>query len=456
LTATLVPTAGPAASERGLGWGLTAFVWLLPFHVLAMALLFGVLGLPAGEVRTVAAWKELLAAVLLVLVVWRAIAGPGLRLSPHWPDLAVGALGLVAVAYLVGEEVWFANDLPARAHLLGWRDTVYVTLLYFVGRASPEIARDDRYLRALVAVGVVTSVVAIVERLLVTPEMLVVLGAAGYIQDFLGLTVTTVHNAYGLPDNYWTMLGDRVVQRAGSTYLSSQGFAVPFLLILPAATLLLFRAERRRTLVWVAYATLWVALLLTVTRMTIVTCLAQVLVLAAMHRRWGLVVGWGLVSVVGLVAALVAAPNLAAFVWDTLSWQTGSSLAHLEDWGEGLGHLVEHPLGSGLGAGGLTAARAGLAPIAADSQYLKFAVDLGLPGLALYLAVLAGVLGASIRTFRSHYSGGARAVAALTGAAVVGLALNGITTVPLGTPFFAYVFFWLAGTTVTLAGEAAA
>src|SRR5437867_10612394 len=109
--------------------------------------------------------------------------------------------------------------------------------------------------------------------------MLVVLGAARYVQEFLGVAPATRNNLYGLPDNYWTTVGDHVVQRAGSTYLSSQAYAIPFLIILPAATLyLLSHATRLRLPAWLGYALLWVGLLVTVTRMTLVACVLQTLI----------------------------------------------------------------------------------------------------------------------------------------------------------------------------------
>src|SRR2546426_9263514 len=44
----------------------------------------------------------------------------------------------------------------------------------------------------------------------------------------------------------------------------------------------------------------------------------------------------GLAALVGFALALVAVPGLATFVWDTLTWQTGSSVGHLTDWSLGV------------------------------------------------------------------------------------------------------------------------
>src|SRR5213080_350052 len=445
-----LPVAAPAS--RGLTWGLWAFIWLLPFHIVAIATLFGVVGLPLLVVRGIAAWKEATVALLVALTLLHVLTGRSRQGTVAAADLAVAGLGTLALAYLIGGSVWFAADLPVGLQLLGWRDDVFFMLLYFVGRATPQVAEDPRYLRALFAVGVITSGIAILERIFVTPKMLVVLGAARYVQEFLGVAPATRNNLYGLPDNYWTGVGDHIVQRAGSTYLSSQGFAIPFIIILPAATLWLFRRERQRSvLAWLGYLILWTGLLLSVTRMTTVVCVLQVLALVAARRRWGIGVGGGLLAALGFALALLLVPGLASFVWDTLTWQSGSSLSHVEAWSEGIQSLVEHPLGVGLGASGLTAVRFGLPPLAGDNQYFEYSVELGVPGLLLYVAILGGICAAGLKVFRSAPREPAQSYGALTAAAAFGLALNGITTVALSLPFVSYIFFWLAGTTVALA-----
>lgn len=445
-----LPLAIPV--RRGLGWGLSTFIWLLPFHIVVMAILYGGLGLSVAAVRAIAAWKEALVLLLATLTLLRAVSTGGPRGAVQWVDLAVGGFGILAVVYLIGAQPWFAADLPLGAQVLGWRDAVFFTLLYFVGRATPEVAEEPRYLRSLFAVGVVTSVIAILERLFVSPDKLVLLGAARYIQEFLGLAPITQNNIYGLPDNYWTGIGDYVVRRAGSTYLSSQGFAVPFVIILPAATLWLFSAQgRHRVLGWLGYLTLWIGLLLSVTRMTILVCVLQVLLLTVLRRRWSLTVGAGLLGILGLVLTLFIVPGLSTFLWETLTWQTGSSVSHLSDWGDALANLADHPFGVGLGAADQTALRFGLAPQAMDSQYFKYAVEMGLAGLAGYVAILVGICLAGLRASRAAVGDHANRYGAMTAVAALGLALNGLTTVAFTNPFVAYVFFWLAGTAVTAA-----
>ncbi len=446
-----------ATTTRTLRSGLSAFVWLLPFHVVAMAFLFGGLRWPAAVVRVVAAWKELAVLALFVVVLWRvARRRPRAeRAAVRWLDVAVGTLGILAFGYLLGADVWFDAGLPLVAQLYGLRDTAFVSLLYFVGRATPEVVGDGRLLRALFVVGVVTSAIAVLERLLVTPAMLVLLGAASYVQQFLGATPGTL-GEYGLSSNYWTQFGGHMVRRVGSTYLSAQGFAISFLIILPAATLWMLSHERRPRLAWPAYALLWIALALTITRMTIAACVIEVVVIAVTCRRWGLAAGLPLAALGALGLAMLAVPGLATYVWQTLTWQSGSSVSHLHDWSVALDNLARFPLGAGLGSTDVTAARYGLTPLAADNQYFKFALELGVPGLVLQVAILVGILVAGVRGWRAADGEPARTYGMLLAVTALGVMLNALTAGVFNSPMLTYIFLFLAGAVVSAGDRAPA
>jgi len=449
LTAISASLAVPRA-RRGppsLATGLFVLIWLLPVHALLMAWLVGGVGVPGPVVRLVAAWKEILVAVLAAVVLLRVVVGRGDRSPVQWLDVVIFSLGAIALVYLVSADIWFGLDVPVGARLYGLRDLVYFSLLYFVGRATPEIVRNERLLKALFFVGVVTSGVAVVERLLVTPQMLVVLGTAEYFQDFLGAQVFTAGNAYGLPVNYWSMIGGHLVQRAGSTYLSSQGFAIPFLIIVPASTVWLL-TKRRHVVAWLGYALLWIGLLLSITRMTIVVCLLQALVIAAARRRWGLITTAGTASALVVGGALLVVPGLAGFVWETLTWQSASSVSHVADWIEGMQNALRYPLGAGLGVADQAAVRFGLHPLAGDNQYLTYAAELGIVGLGLHLATMVGA--ALIGVSGARDGQGVRADYGIVMAtAALGILLNAVTAVVFNSMLVTCVFFWLLGSLAT-------
>ena len=436
------------------GFALPVFSWGLPFHSLMVAVLFGALGFQAETVRAFAAWKEIAVIGMVVLVVIRAMLGKGPRVSIAWVDLAVCGLLLIAVAFYIGGKTFLRIELPSGAELYGLRDIAFFLLLYFVGRASPEIADDPDTLRRLYIIAVLTSAIAIVEWFFVTPDKLVLLGVAAYFQSFLNVTAFTAGNDFGLPMNYWTRIGSVEVQRAGSVYLSSQGFAVPFLILLPAATAWVFGAVKRRTpSIKAEYAIIWLGLLLSITRMTIIVCALQLFLVILMLRKPQWAVAGLVLGVMGLVFAFVVIPGLPGFVWDTVTWQTGSSASHLNDWSKGVDAFFNQPWGAGLGTTDQSAVRFGVSPLTADNGYFKYAVELGIEGLIAHLAIYAGIGMASFKVARYGSTKYRRLLGTVVLFTTVGVMINAVTGVVFNALVLAYLYFWFAGAIVTVAQQ---
>jgi hypothetical protein len=361
----------------------------------------------------------------------------------------VASLGTLALVYMAVASAWRRDPPPLVGQLYGLRDGFLFLALFFVGRGTPELGDDDRALRRLFTVCAVTCVLAILEQMFVSPELLVLAGVALYFNEFLNVGVFTASNEYGLPDNYWTQVGSAFVRRSGSVYLSSQGFAAPFLVMMPAATAWLLSA-RRRPLAWLAYALLWIGLLSSITRMTFLACVVQAAVVALVLRRPRFV--WALAGAGAAAAtvAMVGVPGVAGFVWDSLTWQHPSGGSHTKDYQKGFAALWERPLGSGLGTTDQAAVRANIEPLTADNQYLRYAVEIGGPGLLLVLAVLAGIGAAGARLAARGRTAPQRAFGVVVLATTVGIAVNGITGVVFNSFVVSYLYFWMAGATVTL------
>lgn len=430
---------------------MVLFVWLLPFHSLAIALLFGVAGVSASAARTIAAWKEAAVVALLLVAIYRTIAGRGPRSYITVPDVAIGALFSLGVIFLVAENPIFRADIPPGAEYYGFRDAVFFLLLYFVGRSTPEIAHSDRLFKNIFLLTVVISGIAILERIFVTPEMLVLLGAASYLTEFLGLSSHTAGNEYGLPINYWTWFGGVAVQRAGSVFMHSQGFALPFLLLMPAVTAFVFNANRRlRGLSYLGYAIVWTGLLLSITRMTILLCIAQVALFFLLKRRPERALGTISFAFFAMLLTLVVLQGGLTFVWETLTFQTGSSESHLRDWSEGIVAFVQQPWGHGLGTTDSPPVRFGRAPITADNMYLGYAVQLGIVGLAALITIFAAILARAWRTAWDGLTDANRQFGTVVFVAAIGILGNGMTSIVFSSNVLAYVFFWMAGALVTV------
>ena len=433
---------------RSLSW----ITWALTFHILVVALLFGLVRLPETAVRGIAAWKEIAGVLLFAVVVVRMLAGRGPRVRIAAADLFAGGwIALACVAFLTQNAV-LRDFVPLKASLFGLRDGAFFVLFYFIGRATPEIGNDARLAKRAFMVLLVTCVIAIAEQLFITPQMLVLLGVGSYVRDFLGTELYTQGNIYGLPDNYWSLMGGHLVRRSGSVFLSSQGFALIFVIFLPAATQWVLRQTRTQKMgLYVGYAIIWAGLAVTFTRAAIAIGAAQVLFILAARRR---VTGVALMATMGVVAFFVAiavVPGLATFVLETITWQTGSSQSHLKDWIDGVTAFLQQPWGYGLGTADQSAVRGGLVPITSDNLYLKYAVELGVPGLVALVGTLGCFIGSGARLARSGANESERALGMTVALATAGVAAYGITAVMFSDPLVAYLLFWFGGATVTLA-----
>ena len=433
-----------------------AILWGLAVHSLVMAVLFGVVGLPADVVRVIAAWKEVVMVALVVTIVLRAVVGSGPRVTVAGADVWIISLIATAVAYLIGENTLLMTGLPKAAELLGLRDGVYFLLIYFVGRSTPELVDDERTLRVIFALAVFTCVIGILEPFIIPPQALVAIGVASYFQDFLGITNGTVGNDFGLPANYWTLIGGMQFRRSGSIYLSGQGFAVPFLLFFPLVTAWVFLREKISSAKVIGFAIVCVGVLMTVTRMTILIVLVQIVQFVAMRRRpeWA-VAGLALAGLI-VAAAFVLIPGFPTFVWHTLSWQTGSNVSHSQDWTNGLAAFGSHPWGIGLGTTDQASVRSGLPYITGDNLYLKYAVEMGALGLVLFVLSIGSILGHSANLYRNAVSDSQRRMGIAMWLATIGLIMNGMTAVVFNSPILAWIFFWLAGAVVTSSQRVAA
>jgi hypothetical protein len=449
-TALPLPRATDVRLPRVARTALLLFLWLLPFHSLIIALLFGYFGVAADTVRALAAWKEIAIVVLVAWVALRSLTGAGPRVEIMAPDVAVTALISIALVFALLENPLFFARIPGAAVLYGFRDSILFMLLYYVGRSTPEIAESDTILRHAYLIALVVSVIGILERIFVSPDMLVVLGVASYMNDFLGLSAYTVGNEWGLPQNYWAILGGVWVRRSGSVFLHSQGFAVPFLFLMPAATAwILNRRGKHPWLARIGYAILWAGLLVTITRMTTIVCILQVVIFYLIFRRpeWSL----GTIAAVIAVGAVtvIVVPGLLHFAWETLSWQTGSSTSHLKDWQQGLLAFFERPWGNGLGTTDAAPLKSFREPLTADNMYLTYAVQLGVAGIVAFVAVLATILATAWRVAGANVSDTQRRVAAVVALTTIGIIINGLTSFVFSSNLLAYVFFWVAGAMVT-------
>jgi hypothetical protein len=182
----------------------------------------------------------------------------------------------------------------------------------------------------------------------------------------------------------------------------------------------------------------------------------QIVLFVLMQRRpeWAVAA----LAIAGMIfaGAFILIPGFPNFVWETLSWQSSSSLTHTNDWANGLSAFAQNPWGVGLGTTDQASVRSGLPYITGDNLYLKYAVELGVFGLGLLVLSIGSILGHSMVLHQNATSDSQKRMGAAMWLATVGLVLNGMTAVVFNSPILAYLFFWLAGAIVTSSQRATA
>jgi hypothetical protein len=438
---------------------LYLFVVGLALHNAVMAALFS-WGVDGAALTAIQAWKELLLAVALARVAWDAVSSRSLPFAPGAVDLLAVGFGAVVVVYALVPQTLLDGDAGAEAILLGVRHSLLPVGAYLLGR-SLALSRDDLARLAWTVLGTAAAVAAIglVEMYTVDVERWRAWGVPGYFREELGFDY---HGPGGMPENFAFNSDEGLFRRLISTFLSP--LATAFLL---AVALLLAAAGapfRRRPAAAVALAAVAaVGLLFTLSRSTLLALAGGLVVLALARGRWWPLAAAGATVGVAVVFALSVselAPTTHFFP-DELEYQRqlaeergdvapgetildpreSSLRSHLDSLRDGARTVVEHPQGYGPGNAGAVAQRGGVEPKAGESNYTELGVEVGAPGLALFVGWSLLVLLELLRRARRDDE---RAAAGLAAAFACVLAL-GLQTDAYGVPWLAYCLWAAAG-----------
>ena len=449
-------------------------------NVAIMALLR--LETPALVVRAVQAWKEvILAALLLVALVevgrrWRA----GWRPRPVLSDWLAVAFSVLVVGYAGLQVLAGAGEASFAQRAVSVRLSLLPPLLYFFGRwfIPRRDGQLERVAAALVGSAVMVAVFGLWELWLVPTARWIDWGAIGFA-EWLGYRY---EGPAGLAPNFFQSLSSGLaLRRMVSTYLSPLGIAYTGLLIVPIAAVLAYayRAKLARWLRWVGLALAAVAVLLSVTRLALVSLAGEFLLLAIMVRRWraaaaavvaiaavaGTLYAYPLVGPV-MTYELVEVDSPTAFLREqalrppatdpprspstgegelierAITAEDGSVRGHLDALRDGLAYVARHPLGTGPGS---AVPRYGETRGPGESALLRIGGELGVIGAVIYLALYAAVAVAGWQAFHQSGSVGLRALATVP--SVGGLALLPVmlTSDVWGNFSVTFLFWWCAG-----------
>ena len=467
LAVALIPPAAVLVWRRPL-LGLAAYVAGLVLHNAVFMLLFTA-GAEGWQLTLAQAWKEILLAVVLARLAYDATRARALpfRLGPV--DAAALAFAATAVVYALLPQDVLGGGAGPKAELYALRHNLLPVAAFLAGRALVPGREELRRLAALaLAVAAAVALAGIVEEYAVSLSAWRSLGAAAYFRDQLDFGAAT--GPAGLPENWVLNSSEGVFRRLVSTFLSPLGSAYLFVVALCLAA----AGPLRGRFVALASLAAFAGLLFTFTRSALLALAGALVVLAlALRRPWPVGVAALVVALgVGFAAVFPSiAPETRFFPEDIaiqeqiaeekgglpegnpveVGFSDPSSKSHLAELERGVDSLGDHLAGFGPGNSGQTAQRFGVESRAGESVYLELGADLGIPGLLFWTAFSALVLAGLLQ--RAWAAGDPEERALTAGLCAAGAALFAIAVLSdvWGNPWNTYVFWWLAGSALSLA-----
>jgi hypothetical protein len=364
------------------------------------------LGVRGTTLDVVAAWKEALLLVALLVVAWHVRRRPAARAA----DVLAAAYAIVVIAYWLVPQSWLDGEATTRGELLALRHHLFPVAGYALGRLVSAAWPDrERFGRLLAAVAVAVVIVGLVDLAVIPLQSWRDSGVPGWYREQLGLDYEGLS---GLPENWVYNTGDEEspLRRMVSTFLSP--LASAYLLVVA----LIYVVSRPFRWWWGMLALLlYAGLLYTHTRAAF-AALAVGLVLLAVTQRRAAPLVLAVASVVVGALFLAAYPSIGpttSYTPEELEWlrqnaqeegdtsgdpfagNEASAESHWRSLRDGARAVLEHPQGYGLGNSGVVAKRTGVEIRAGESTYTELGIDAGLAGLVAFvlwsLAILAGL-----------------------------------------------------------------
>jgi O-Antigen ligase len=402
------------------------------------------LGVRGTTLDVVAAWKEALLLVALVLVAWHVRRFPAVRAA----DTLALAYAVVIVVYFAIPQDVLGGEATTRGELLALRHHLFPVAAYALGRLVAIAWEERGRVGGLVVLSaVVVAVVGLADLALISLQAWRDSGVPGWYREQLDLKYVGLS---GLPENWVYNTGDEnnPIRRLVSTFLSPLASAYCFVV---ALIYLLSRPFRWWTIV--LSLLVFVGLLYTHTRAAVGALAVGLLVLAAVQRRLAPVV----LAVAALVVSAVffaaypsigpstsytpeeleflrqnaeSAPGTSS---DPFSPSESSLASHWRNLRDGVDAILEHPQGYGLGNAGVVAKRTGVEIKAGESTYVELGINIGIAGLAAFVLWSAFVLLGLLRK------------EAWVGAAFAAVLLLGLQTDVIGVHWLAVAVWAAAG-----------
>lgn len=450
----------PPARIVGLAWRLDP-VWILcvfvvglALHNLVMAQLWHA-GLRGAGLELVSAWKELLLALGLAIVLLRR---GSLRFRPLLLDWLALAYGACVVVYALIPQHLLGGSASHRGVALAVREDLLPVACYLFGRGL-RLGRGERRAvnTAILATACGVALFGLVDVYAIPLSWWrTSSGAAGWFSDQLGFHYGQATS--DLPQNFIYNTGNgHPYRRLVSTFLSPLASSYLLMVALLLASVWRLRTGVRLALWLPVVVLLAAALLLTHSRSAYIALALGLALIAALRPAWrirfaiataaAVVIGFAFVAVYTHLAPETSFTRSELAAQEAEAKQPGAVAAvsglsdsslheHWESLRAGVEQVIHHPQGFGPGNAGSAAARTGTLVLAGESTYTELGVDAGIAGGLLFVVWSLALLWRLLRS------------SAWLAAAMAATLALGLQTDIIGVPWVVYVLWTLAGSRV--------
>ena len=412
----------------------------LPFYVTLQALTYQQTGSPL-LVSLITYLKEIM--VFITLLSWllyrkNVFTNPIRLQTTDYLFLALLGYALFYVFLPIG-GVSFLNKL------LYYKNVLMLGLMYFLGRLMVlESYQVMSILKIILSVTVLAFLLNLFEKSIDT-HFQTFIGYANLYQDINGIEPAGVH---GLT---YTFGAESGAKRFAAFFASPLALAAAMLISFSTAFFLFLNSKTEMSrykygiLILISIA----CLLFAYSRSSLVGLFLIIFFTAIILRYYKLIL-YG-VLVVGLFFGSIfifAGDGLRYFVIDTLSLADASSLGHVVEWLEGINSIVSNPLGIGLGTSGNAGGVNEELKIGGENQFIIFGVQLGVPFLILYIALIYSSIRSSVKSYNLNTNVYDKAIPFIAATFKFAFILSLMTSNAETYLSVAYISWWMVGYSV--------
>ncbi len=427
-------------------WLLWITLILIPFHALITLILVGTLRVPSIIPRLFITWKEVILVAIVCYIGLKLLQTGKLPFKFGLLDSLILVFFTFSFIYiLVPSEL--AN---LEVKLRGLKVDIFFFLAYFAARSLSWTRRDVKFtLILLFGTGVLAAIAAIGERFLLPGDFLLRMGYSLFAV-FQGFDLTDQRFFFtpnSLPASFYGWIGNYLVQRAGSIYVSPLGYAFASLLFISLAYSFFLNAKsfRYKMLFGSLMLLFLLGIALSYTRSALV-CLFFSLFISTLWlfrpaSRFVLVMILAVLLMLGLLILFIPSNSPINYLFGDSSTQS-----HIEGWKNSFEVLINYPFGLGLGTAGSVAQKfLGDKGVSNESWYFQLATEMGIPMMLLFSGIVVYWLAICLRIAQGSQDYLTKSFAWGLFTSGVGFSLNGLVLHVWLEPHIALTYWVLVG-----------